>query len=164
MGIGKRAGVVAAVAAGARLKTLRLRTGPTSGSATSPGARSLRCRRRRCSSPKLRGRSVSLPRCLRRPVPPSAPRISRGGLLLAPRNAMRANRAAMVVASAAAVLAAAVDLRGEVAGPALTTAATGPLKRWHTNVVPNQSSTAVWERHHGPERSPGVGWQILGPP
>ena len=164
MGIGTRVGAVAAVATGARLKTLRLRTGPTSGSATSPGARSLRCRRRRCSRPKLRGRSVSLPRCVWRPVPPSAPRTSRGGLLWAPRNVMRANRAATVVTSAAAVLAAAEDPRGKVAGPALTWAATDPQKLWHAKVAADQHPTVIWERRHGPDRRRSTGRRYLRPP
>jgi len=164
MGMGTRAGVVAAVVAGARLTTLRLRTGPASGSATSPGPRSRRCRRRRCSRPKPRGRSVSLLRCVWRPVPPSAPRISRGGLLRAPRNLMRAYRAAMAVASAAAVLAAVAIPRGEVAGPALTWAATDPQKLRHAKVAADQHPTVIWERRHGPDRRRSAGRRYLRPP
>jgi len=123
MGMGTRVGVVAEWVTGARLMTLRMRKGSETGRETRTGRHSRTCLRRTCSRPKLRGRSVSLRQCVSRPMPPSAPRLSRGSLLCAPLNLLRAHQAAILLALAAAVLAAADNSRGEVFKPVLISAA-----------------------------------------
>jgi len=70
----------------------------------------------------------------------------------------------MAVASAAVVLAAVENLRGEVEGPALTWAATHPQRPSHAKVAADKHQTVIWERPHGPDRRRSAGRRYLRTP
>jgi len=70
----------------------------------------------------------------------------------------------MVVASAAAVLAAVANPRGEVSRPSLTWAVTDPQKRWHAKVAADQYPTVIWERRHGLDLRRSAGGDICDRP